>query len=402
MNDVIVIGAGPAGNVAARDLASAGYRVSVVDWRTSIGDKLCTGIVGVECADRFPVPQSYIYHRAKSARIFSPSGREYPVVAADNQALIVDRQAYVMSVAQEAMDHGATYHLGVKVANIDIDSDGVVVHTRTGNSTSTLQSELVIISSGFGSPLIEMAGLHRGKSNDFMLGTQMEVEVREQRDTEVYVGDHIAPQAFGWLVPLDSSRALIGLMSRNGLNGHLEHFHQSLADRGRVGRPISPARRWGIPLRPIPRTFADRTLVTGDSAGFAKPTTGGGIFYALLSGQMAAQAAASALMNGDLSANRLKTYETRWKEVIGNELRIGYGARLLFESMRESQREHLMELFLSEGVLRDLITAPGFSFDWHGRTILKTIMHREMGPVIRSFGPLVAPFFARLLRSTFS
>ena len=69
--------------------------------------------------------------------------------------------------------------------------------------------------------------------------------------------------------------------------------------------------------------------------------------------------------------------------------------------MSESQRERLMELFLSEGVLRDLITSPGFSFDWHSRTILKTIMHRDLRALIRSFGPLVAPFLARLLRSKF-
>ena len=61
-----------------------------------------------------------------------------------------------------------------------------------------------------------------------------------------------------------------------------------------------------------------------------------------------------------------------------------------------------MEVFLSEGVLRDLIMSPGFSFDWHSRTILKTIMHRDLGPLIGSFGPLVAPFLARLMRSTFS
>ena len=347
------------------------------------------------------MPESYVYHRAKSARIFSPAGKGYPVVAADDQALIVDREAYIKSIAQMAMDHGATYYLGPKVSNIDIDSDGVAVRTRMGDFESTLRAELVIISSGFGSPLLEMAGLRRGKRDDFMLGTQMEVEVHSPGETEVYVGDRIAPEAFGWLVPLDNSRALMGLMSRQGLNGHLEHFHGSLSEGGRVGRQISPARRWGIPLRPIPRTSAYRTLVAGDAAGFAKPTTGGGIFYALLSGQMAAETAAAALDEGDLSARRLKAYESRWKEVFGKELRVGYGARLLFESMSDSQRERLMELFLSEGVLQNLITSPGFSFDWHSRTILKTIMHRDLGALIRSFGPLVAPFFARLLRSTF-
>jgi geranylgeranyl reductase family protein len=402
LHDVIVIGAGPAGNVAARDLATAGYRVAVVDWRTSIGEKLCTGIVGVECANKFPVPESYVYHRAKTARIFSPAGIEYSVVAADDQALIVDREAYIKSIAQMALDHGATYYLGPKVANIEIDADGVHVHTRMGGSTSTLHAQLVIISSGFGSPLLDMAGLRGGKRDDFMLGTQVEVEVRNPGETEVYVRDSIAPEAFGWLVPLDSSRALMGLMSRQGLNGHLEAFHESLIEGGRVGQLISQPRRWGIPLRPIPRTYANRTLVAGDAAGFAKPTTGGGIFYALLSGQIAAETAAAALDQGDFSARRLKAYESGWKDLFGKELRVGYGARLLFESMSESQRERLMELFLSEGVVRDLITSPGFSFDWHSRTILKTVLHRDMGPLIRSFGPLVAPFLARLLRSTLS
>ena len=116
---------------------------------------------------------------------------------------------------------------------------------------------------------------------------------------------------------------------------------------------------------------------------------------------MAAETAAAALAEGDLSASRLKAYESKWKDVFGKELRIGYGARLLFESMSESQRERLMELFLSEGVLRDLITARSFSFDWHSRTILKTIMHHDLGTLISSFGPLVAPFFARLLRTRF-
>jgi flavin-dependent dehydrogenase len=288
------------------------------------------------------------------------------------------------------------------VTDIDIDANGVAVHTRMGETASTLRAELVIISSGFGSPLLEMAGLRRGKRNDFMLGTQMEVEVHSPGETEVYVRDRFAPEAFGWLVPLDESRALIGLMSRQGLDDHLERFHESLTEGGRVGRQISSPRRWGIPLKPIPRTYANRALVAGDAAGFAKPTTGGGIFYALLSGQMAAQTAAAALDKGDLSARRLKGYESDWKDVFGKELKVGYGARLLFESMKESQRERLMELFLSEGVLRDLITSPGFSFDWHSRAIMKTIMHSELRTLIGSFGPLVAPFLARLLKARFS
>ena len=59
-----------------------------------------------------------------------------------------------------------------------------------------------------------------------------------------------------------------------------------------------------------------------------------------------------------------------------------------------------MELFLSPEVQRDTVLSSDFSFDWHSKTILKTVRHQDLGPLITSFGSLVAPFFARLIRSS--
>ena len=56
MYDVLIVGAGPAGNIAALELAGRGFSVAVLDYRERVGDKLCTGVIGVECAERFPVP----------------------------------------------------------------------------------------------------------------------------------------------------------------------------------------------------------------------------------------------------------------------------------------------------------------------------------------------------------
>ena len=75
----MVVGAGPAGNNAAYRLASLGYEVVVLDWRHRLGDKLCTGIVGRECIERFPVDNPKIFRAASSARFFSPSGESFRV-----------------------------------------------------------------------------------------------------------------------------------------------------------------------------------------------------------------------------------------------------------------------------------------------------------------------------------
>lgn len=400
MYDVIIVGAGPAGNMAALRLSSKGLRVAVLDWRYDIGDKLCTGIVGTECGDTFPIPSHLIYRQANSATFYSPDGREYNVESRGDQALVVDRVAYINDIAETAMSAGVSYHLGHRVSGIEMGDTGVQIRVRTSNNSSNFSAKMIILSSGFGSPLLRMAGLKDRSDNNFMTGTQTEVEIDNVSDTEVYVGDHIAPEAFGWVVPLDNSRAHVGLMSRQPLNGHLDNFRALLKSRGKIRDEISTPRRWGIPLKPIPRTYADRTLVAGDAAGFAKPTTGGGIYYAMLSGQMAAAATLRAFETGDFSASQLKTYQDDWKKVFGHELKIGYYARLLFESMNNSQLDRIMEIFLSPQVQQDTVLSPDFSFDWHSKTILKTVRHHDLGPLITSFGSLVAPFFTRLIRST--
>ena len=132
MYDVIVIGAGPAGNIAAARLSGMGYRIAVLDWRTNIGDKLCTGIIGAECAERFPPDEAHIYHRARAAIVVSPAGKRYRVTREETQAYVIDRVAYVASLAQRAMESGSDYHLGLRVSNIEVSDREVTVSATSG------------------------------------------------------------------------------------------------------------------------------------------------------------------------------------------------------------------------------------------------------------------------------
>ncbi len=91
MDDVIVVGAGPAGNNAALGLALRGFSVRGIDGKRNIGEKLCTGIVGQECLRRFPIEQSLVYKEASAAEVIAPYGDHVPFEATSPQARIIDR-----------------------------------------------------------------------------------------------------------------------------------------------------------------------------------------------------------------------------------------------------------------------------------------------------------------------
>ena len=398
--DAIVVGAGPAGNMAALRLSQQGRRVAVIDWRHDIGDKLCTGIVGIECVKRFPPDGRHVIREAKGATIVSPSGKRYHIERDDPQAFIIDRVAYVGDLAHKAAAAGAELILGLRVNEVEVTKTAVSISTTDGNGRSSLSARLLLLTSGFGSPLVRATGLRNGGSGDYMAGVQAEVVADGiVGEPEVYLGQRVAPGSFGWLVPLDGSRALAGIISRQKLNGHMDDLLSGLREQGRIREMTKGPSHWGVPVRPVQRTYTDRVLVAGDAAGHVKPTTGGGIYYALLSGELAGETATDALRSGDLSAGSLRLYERRWKSLFGRELTIDYYARLLYESLRDEQIDRLLEEIWDSGLHDELIDPPDFSFDWHGRLILKALKHRRIGAVLRSFGPLAGSFVSRLTRA---
>ena len=399
MHDAIVAGAGPAGNMAALRLAEAGRDVLVLDWRHNVGDKLCTGIIGRECFERFRPDPATVFHEARSARVFSPAGASYRFERDRPEAYVIDRVAFVASLSRRAMEAGASYVLGGKVAGISATGCGVDVETASPDGNRKYSARAIVVASGFGSPLLKMAGLGDGASLQYMIGCQAKVSAPGLVETEVYLGNDIAPGSFAWLVPLRGSMALAGMVSRERNGGRMDRFLDLLRDGGRIDSALEQPRRWGIPIEPLPRTFGDRVLAAGDAAGLAKPTTGGGIYYSLLSGEIAAEVMGDALAADDLSAERLSGYERRWKGIFGAEMDVGYLARQAFEYLDDGQIDALIEALVSRGVDRDVVASSEFAFDWHSRMILKAVRHRRMAGFLRGFGQGLTPLLARLSRT---
>ena len=414
MDDVIIVGAGPAGNNTALELASRGFAVTVIDARHDIGNKLCTGIVGQECIRRFPIDPALVYQDASAADVTTPGASNVRFETSGPQGQIIDRVAYVASFAHRAQTLGANYLLGERVQKVSPNADGVSVATDKG----TYRSRALVLASGFGSPLTRQVGL--GTVPDHVTGTQVEVSTKgvdgginggfDGRfssgvgrgidsaigDVQIFVGNNVAPGFFSWLVPTSPGRALVGLLARRQAPDHLAKFVQQLRQDGKIDAVLSNHACWGIPLRPLKTTYTQRVLVAGDAAGQVKPTTGGGIYYSLLASEIASQVLAEALADDDLSASRLSQYQRRWKRLLSRELEVGYSARRLFEALNDQQITSLVVQAGARGVHNDLLKSGEISFDWHSRLIGKIMGH----PVLGSALGLINPILARLAQSS--
>ena len=384
-----MVGAGPAGNNAALLLASQGYRVTVIDSRENIGDKLCTGLVGEECFRRYPIDPSLVYREIEAARVIAPSSEVIRFETQRPVARVVDRVAYVSSFADKARDAGAQFLLGQRVVRVEQHKDRVSVFTNEG----TLDARSLVLAAGFGTQLNRQLGL--GEASDYVVGIQALVETNGLDEVEVYLGRDVAPGFFAWLVPTEPGYALAGLLVRKNAPEQFAEFISARTAETKIKEQVSKAICWGIPLRPLRKTYADRVLVVGDAAGQVKPTTGGGIFYSLLASEIASGSLDQALRDDNLSAGSLRAYQKEWKNLLSHELEVGYSARRAFEFLGDSHISSMVHQASRNGFVAELANSPDVSFDWHSSMIGKIMGHPTLGCVLK----LVNPVLSRLART---
>jgi len=377
--DVIIVGAGPTGSYIAHCLASLGYKPVVFEEHECIGEPMhCTGIIGAECVERFPIFDGTVLREVSSFKLFSPSLMEIELQRESAQAYIVDRPALDRSLAEKAQQDGALYHLGSRVNDIVVLDDRVRVET---DSKKNYDAKAVVIACGFHSRIPQMLGL--GKVDDHIMGAQAEVSTNGYRELEVYFNQQMAPGFFSWFVPTIPEQALVGLFSRQKPGWHLRMVLDKLYHRGRIASPEAKITYRGIPLKPLTKTYRERVIVVGDAAGQVKPTTGGGVYYGLLCAEVAAHTLHQALSTDTFSEEFFSSYQKAWQERIGWELQIGYLARRLYDGLSNDQIDNLFNITASNGIHESLLQSPDLSFDWHGKAIIKGLQH--LGPAREIF-----------------
>jgi geranylgeranyl reductase family protein len=347
--DVLIVGGGPGGLYAARQLARAGASVLICEEHERIGVPVhCTGVLGTETFDEFDLPRDAVLNGLTTVRFVSPAGLEVRYTPSTEQAVVLDRALFDRRLADTAVGSGAELRLGARVSSLDVDPDGV----RAVAGGANVRARLVILACGASYTLQRRFGL--GMPTSFLHTAQRELPARRLGDVEIHFGAAVAPGGFAWAVPVcrpEGPRVRIGVMATRDAPSWYDAMRERIAADWGVERDAGMPRLKFLPLGPIARTFGDRLLVVGDAAGLVKPTTGGGIYYSIVSASFAADVAAGALSRDRLDAASLSTYETRWREHLDTELEAQRALRDAADAMGDADIDALFDLAKVDGIM---------------------------------------------------
>jgi flavin-dependent dehydrogenase len=239
----------------------------------------------------------------------------------------------------------------------------------------TLRSRAAMLACGASFAFQRRLGL--GLPRVMLQSAQAEVPAGRLGPVEVHFGAEIAPGGFGWVVPVDRGRqqcARIGVMCDVDAAGRFRRLLGAAAERWGI-RPtdVCAPRQKVLPLAPIARTYADRVLVLGDAAGLVKPTTGGGIYYILLSARLAADVLCSALAADTLDRTTLSAYENAWRRRLGSELRWQLVMRRVARRLTDADIDRLFQLAHTDGLMP--LVRRTATFNRHREFIIALLKH---------------------------
>ncbi len=344
---VVVVGAGPAGATAALALASAGIAVRLLDRSAFPRNKPCGGGISARVLKRFPylvraLPRIAAHHVSR-LYLEGPGGRATTIDARGPAALMIRRVEFDALLVSLAVNAGAELTTGADIVQVREDHERVTLTTRNGNQFT---ASVVIAADGVNSVVARRLGINKGWPASAVALDMMEEtprallrdldpetlwvaygyspeegsadHARQRASAEGYAyvfpkRDHVNV-GIGYVLshfreaidaaPYDVQRRLVERLRERGVlvgESVREHFTPALI-------PI------GGPLR---HTGRGRVLLAGDAGGFVNAVTAEGIYYAMVTGELAAHAVRRSTTVSKLAG----TYRRACDHEIGAELR---------------------------------------------------------------------------------
>jgi digeranylgeranylglycerophospholipid reductase len=380
--DIIVVGGGPCGSYAALVAARLGAEVLVCEEHREIGvPKHCAGLLSVAGLERLGLHLSreVIENEIKGAVFNSPSGKEFVVRCGSPVTYVVDRGLFDKYLSDLAVKAGVRYFLESRVKSPLFDSGFVAgVAVKKGGDEKNLAANVVIDAEGCSSTLLKKTGLKTLQGSMTVKAIQTEVDKADgiTRDmVEVYLGREYAPGFFAWIIPKRDDSAKVGLATWAG--DPREHLHRFMKNHPVASKKLRKSRITSLSLKPIllggpiPTTYSNGLLVVGDAASQVKPTTGGGVIVGLLCSKIAGEVAYEAVKNKDFSEAFLSRYQSRWKQLVGFDLKVMRQLRKMLNRLSDDKVDKIIDLCAKFRV--DEVLEEFGDMDFQGRSLIPMI-----------------------------
>ncbi len=310
--DTVIVGGGPAGATAATELARRGHSVCMLERAFRI--KPCGGAIPPRLIEDFNIPEELLVARVTSARMISPALQKVDMPVGDTYVGMVDRETFDPWLRERAVEAGATQRIGT-FKRLEKRSDGMVdvyfTDKENRGTEACVTGKLVIGADGANSRIahdyVPGGNLKRCvlayheivKSPEGVAGSDF-----DRSRADVWYQGKLSPDFYAWVFPHGETTS-IGVGSEHkefsapaSVAALRKEVHLDTAET--VRREGAP-----IPLKPLKRWDDGSNIVlAGDAAGVVAPASGEGIYYAMIGGQLAAEAAAECLATGDLKALR--------------------------------------------------------------------------------------------------
>ena len=324
--DVIVVGGGPAGSMAAIEVAKAGFSVCILEKDRDIGTPVrCGEAIGHTGLNQFFKPkENWIASKIDGINLVAPNGISVGVEFKSETGYILNRKFFDYDLSRIAADNGAEVFTKSYVKDLIFKHDyvsGVIVN-YIGNDIK-IKSKIVIAADGIESRVGRWAGIKtsvRMKDMESCLQYSVANIEYESNKMIMFIGEKYAPGGYLWIFPKGNGYANIGI----GISGkfsksksakqYLDEFINNHYPNVSILTTVSG----GVPCaKPIREPIANGIMLVGDAAHQINPMTGGGIASGMRGGKIAGNIAVDALNSNDFSKQYLNAYPKEMFKVFG-------------------------------------------------------------------------------------
>jgi geranylgeranyl reductase family protein len=353
--DVVVAGGSVAGLLCAREIASERFSVLVIEEDYEIGTpEHCGGLVsltGLEELGIIPFKKTF-EHMIESAKITSPNGKSFTINSKKQKVVEISRRELDKQIAFQAQKNGAI--IKVKTSFQEITNTGI----RTNEEE--INCKIFVDARGVSSLI------HKDRTG-ILSSAQYEIYANwiKKGKVEVIFDQEKYPGFFAWVIPSNEGKGKVGVAGR-GINV-AETLDKILEERGNH----STIRKIFAPIwikGPIEKFTEEKTVIIGDAAGQAKPTTAGGIFTSGMGGIYAGQAISKFLETDDKI--ELEQYQKKWIKRFGKEFEKQSLARKILERIDNKTINKLFESITPE-IIKEISEKD--DFDFHTSSIIKLL-----------------------------